>query len=332
MPGIEDHRRPPPPHGRDIDLLVVGEINPDVIVSDADPRPVFGQAERSVREIRLTIGGGSAITACGAARLGLRVALVGVVGDDAVGRFMLEALAARGVDISHVRTDPSLPTGASVILSSPDDRAILTARGAIGAVTGADVRDDVVARARHLHVGSWFLQRALWDDADDLFTRARAAGVTVSIDPNWDPEERWKAGLRDVLPLIDVVLPNAVEASRIAGIDDADAGAAAVALARLGPVSRRLVVVKAGAAGAVAAIASGVVASTPAYSIEAADTTGAGDSFDAGFLDVWLAGGSIEEALRHAAVCGALSTREVGGTEGQPTRSEVEEATLAWAR
>jgi ribokinase len=331
-----DRRRPPPASSRDIDLLVVGEINPDVIVADADPRPVFGQVERSVAAVRLTIGSSSAITACGAARLGLRVAIVGVVGDDALGRFILDALVKRDVDIGGARTDSSLPTGASVILSGGGDRATLTAYGSIGAVNGADVPDASLARARHLHIGSWFLQRALWSDAADLVARARAAGVTISLDPNWDPTERWTAGLREVLPHVDVVLPNAVEANRIAGIDDTDAGAAAVATARLGVGDGRgdgpLVVVKAGASGAVAANASGVVASTPAYPIVAIDTTGAGDSFDAGFLDVWLAGGSIDDALRQAAVCGALSTRAVGGTDAQATRSEVEQALAGWPR
>lgn len=108
---------------RDIDVLVVGEINPDVVVSDPDPRPVFDQAERIVEAIRLSIGSSSAITACGIARLGLRVAMVGVVGDDALGRFMLDALDARGVDVSACRVDPDRPTGASVILGNGADRA-----------------------------------------------------------------------------------------------------------------------------------------------------------------------------------------------------------------
>lgn len=330
MPGTDALRTPPPADSRDIDLLVVGEINPDVIVVDADPRPVFGQAERSVAEIRLTIGSSSAITACGAARLGLRVALVGVVGDDDLGRSSLEAIAARGVDVSGVRIDPSLPTGASVILSDGFDRAILTAHGTIGAVTGADVPDALLARARHLHVGSWFLQRGLWDAASDLFERAREAGLTISVDPNWDPDERWTS-IRDILPLIDLVSPNDIEASRIAGIDDGDAGAVAIALARQARADRLLVVVKAGGEGAVAATASGVVASTAAYPVEPIDTTGAGDSFDAGFLEAWLRGASVADALRQAAVCGALSTRAVGGTEAQPTPPEIEAAIAGWA-
>ena len=323
MPGID----------RDLDLLVVGEINPDVIVADPDPRPAFGQVERQVGAIRLTIGSSSAITACGAARLGLRVALVGVVGDDALGRFVVAAIAERGVDVSSIRVDPALPTGASVVLSSPDDRAIFTADGAIGAVRVADVSKALLSRARHLHVGSWFLQRSLWPDAERLFAAARDAGVTTSIDPNWDPSERWDSGLRAVLPLLDVVLPNAVEAARIAGVAGIEPAAAGVALAQLGARAGApgpLVVVKAGTDGAVAASDTGVLASTPAYPIDAIDTTGAGDSFNAGLLDAWLSGTSLHDAIRRAAVCGALSTRAAGGTEAQPTGPEVDRALAGW--
>ena len=122
------HPAPPPP-GRDLDLLVVGEVNPDVVVRAADPVPAFGQVERLVDAIELVVGSSSAILACGAARLGLRTAFAGVVGDDALGRFMLEALRARGVDPAAIRVDPAVPTGASVILSGAGDRAILTAPG-----------------------------------------------------------------------------------------------------------------------------------------------------------------------------------------------------------
>lgn len=335
MPGTDGgSRRPPPADARDLDLLVVGEINPDVIVADPDPRPAFGQVERRVADIRLTIGSSSAITACGAARLGLRVAIVGVVGDDALGRFVVAAIAERGVDVGSVRIDPSLPTGASVVLSRGDDRAILTAEGAIGAVAASDVPPELLARARHLHVGGWFLQRSLWPDGARLFAAAHEAGLTTSVDPNWDPTERWESGLRTVLPHLDVVLPNAIEASRIAGLASPEPAPAGVALARMSvrgsSASGALVVVKAGAMGAVAASADGVVTSTQAYPVEAIDSTGAGDSFDAGFLDAWLSGRPIAESVRRAAICGALSTRAVGGTEAQPTRHEVDRAVAAW--
>ena len=316
---------------REFDILVVGEVNPDIIVSDPDPRPVFGQVERMVQGIHLTIGSSSAIMACGAARLGLRVAMVGVVGDDVFGRFMVDALRDRGVDVSAVRVDPFTPTGATVILSNGSDRAILTAQGTIGAVTADDVPAALLARARHLHIGSWFLQAGLHPGAPGLLRAAREAGLTTSIDPNWDPDERWDSGLRDLLPALDVVLPNEAEATAIAGIDDAEA--AAVALARLGADGTGegpLVVVKRGRDGALLASADGVVERVSAYPADAVDTTGAGDAFDAGFLAGWLEGRPNADALRLAAISGAMSTRGVGGTDSQATRVEVDAALAAW--
>lgn len=323
---------------RPFDLLVVGEVNPDIVVSDPDPRPVFGQAERLVGDIRLVIGSSAAITACAAARLGLQVAMVGVVGDDEFGRFMVEAMRERGVDISAIRVSDAAPTGASVILSDGRDRAILTARGTIGAVTARDVTPGWLGRARHLHIGSWFLQDGLRDDAAGLLAAAHEAGLTTSLDPNWDPAEGWDAGLRDLLPALDLVFPNELEVTRIAGEDQLEV--AAVALARLGQVDSRgsddrehagpLVVVKCGPDGALLASAEGVMGRVGAYPVTAVDTTGAGDTFDAAFLASWLDGSSPIDALRAGAVAGALATTALGGTDGQPTMAVLREALEAW--
>jgi sugar/nucleoside kinase (ribokinase family) len=317
---------------RDLDILVLGEINPDVVVSDRDPVPAFGEVERIVETISLTVGSSSAIFACGAARLDLSVAFVGVVGDDAFGRFMLDALAARGVDVSGCRVDPARPTGASVILSSGTDRAILTAVGTIGALDLDDVPEALVRRARHLHVGSFFLQAASRERLPRFFAEARASGQTTSFDANWDPAERWDGGVRSMLGASDVFFPNAVEAKRIAGRDDVDE--AARELARIGAEGRSdggpLIVVKLGAEGALAHRLDDKPVRVAAFPVDTVDTTGAGDSFDAGFLRAWLDGASTIEALRFAAVCGALSTRGLGGVDAQPTRSEAAAAHGNW--
>jgi sugar/nucleoside kinase (ribokinase family) len=320
-----------PPVARDIDLLVVGEINPDVVVTDPDPRPVFGQVERLVEDVRLTIGSSSAITACGAARLGLRVAMVGVVGDDPLGRFMLDALTARGVDVDPCRVSPDRPTGASVILGNGTDRAILTARGTIGDVGMEDVSATLLARARHVHVGSFFLQSRLARDVPALFHAAREAGATTSIDPNWDPSGSWDGGFRAAAAAADVVLPNAAEVRRLTGLAGVEDGARDIAEADVGGRGRT-VAVKLGADGALCIGPGGEVVRADALPVTPVDTTGAGDSFDAGFLAGWLDERPLEEVLRLAAACGSLSTRAVGGTEGQPTREEAEAAALASSR
>lgn len=296
---------------------MVGEVNPDVIVSDADPRPVFGQVERVVAGIDLVIGGSSAIVACGAARLGLRVGFVGVVGDDLFGRLMRDELAGRGIDVSAVIVDPEQRTGAGVLLSAPDDRAILTFPGTIPALRADQVPPELVAGARHIHVSSYYLQDALRPGLADLFGAAHRAGATTSLDCNWDPADRWDG--MEILAQVDVFLPNAEEARRITGRRDECEAAAALAAAA-GPDT--CIVVKRGAEGALARRGA-VTASAPALPVEVVDTTGAGDSFDAGFLLGWLEGRDLGECLRLAVACGSLSTRAVGGTAAQPTAAEA---------
>ena len=235
----------------DLDLLVLGDVNPDLVLSDASMDVAFGQAETLVEDAELTIGGSGAIMACGAARLGLRTALTGLVGADQFGEFMLRAVSERGVEMSGVTVSDEVRTGLTVVLARPDDRAILTFPGAIAAMTAERVDADLLARARHVHVASFFLQTALVPGLATLLRSARAHGATTSVDPNWDPAQRWDGGLRELLGEVDVLLPNAAEACRLAGVSDAEAAAAKLAAA--GP----LVAVKLGAEGAVAAPAGG---------------------------------------------------------------------------
>lgn len=287
-----------------LDLLVVGDVNADLVLRGGDLVPAFGQREQLVDHAELVLGGSGAIVAAGAARLGLRVAMAGCVGDDALGRAMLDALA--GVDVSAVRTG-SAPTGVSVGLARPGDRAVLTGLGALAELRAEHVPDALLAQARHVHVASPFLQPGL----DVAAVAARAAGTT-SLDPGWDPRERWDVEWQG----FDVLLPNAQEAQRLAGEDAVEA--AARRLAASGP----LVVVKLGADGALAAGDGGVVR-VRAPRVEPIDATGAGDSFDAGFLAARLAGEDLAGALALGCACGALSTRAAGGTAGQPTLAEA---------
>lgn len=318
--------------GRDIDILVVGEINPDIVVSDPDPVPQFGEIERVVDAVTMTIGSSSAIFACAAARLGSRVSFVGVVGDDPFGRFMLEAMAGRGVDVSACTVDPDRPTGATVILSSGRDRAMLTAMGTIGALDVEKVPAALLDRARHVHLGGFFLQADSHERLPGFFAAARGRGLSTSFDTNWDPTETWDGGVFDLLAVADVVLPNAAEATRIARVDDpADAARLLAERGARGRVDAGpVVVVKQGASGALASAAGAAVVRVAAMPVEAIDTTGAGDTFDAGFLHAWLSGAGLSESLELGAVCGALSTSRVGGVDGQPTLQEATAALATW--
>jgi sugar/nucleoside kinase (ribokinase family) len=301
----------------ELDLLVVGDCNPDLVLRGGAVEPAFGQIERVVEDAELTIGGSGAIAACGAARLGLRTALASLVGADPFGRFMLGALGERAVDTSGVVVRPEARTGVSVVLVRGSDRAILTALGTISDLTAELVDRQLLRAARHVHVSSYFLHHGLRPGLAGLLQEARSAGASTSLDPNWDPSEEWDGGLLDLLAETTILFVNAEEARRIAGV--AEVEAAARALSRDDSV---LVVVKLGAEGALAVDRGRVVRSAP-VTVEEVDSVGAGDSFDAGFLAGHLAGRPAEESLRLANACGALSMRAAGGTGAQPTLAEA---------
>ncbi len=308
---------------RRFDLLVIGEINPDIMVIADDPVPEFRQTEKLVDSVQLGIGSSSAIFACGAARLGLRTAFIGIVGDDLFGRYMLEALTQRAIDVSACVVDPDRPTGASVVLSGPGDRAILTAKGTIGTLRVDQVPRAVLHDARHLHVGSYFLLDSARQGLPAFFEEARAGGLTTSLDCNWDPTGSWDGGLDEMLAAADLFFPNAEEARRISGLPDhLAAGRALVSRAAAKGNAGLTVGLKRGEHGALAIRQSEHFAA-PAHSVKSVDTTGAGDSFDAGFLYGWLNGWPLERCLQLGIACGSLSTRRPGGTDGQPTLSEA---------
>ena len=300
-------------------VLVAGDANLDLVLR-GDVVPRFGQAEQLLTGADLVLGSSAGIVAAGLARLGVATALVARVGSDVFGARTRELLEAAGVDTGALAVVDE-PTGVSVILSAPDDRAILTLTGALAGLTA----DEVLAAAHdatHVHVASLFLVPSLASELPRVLAELRARGVTTSLDTNWDPAGAWE-GVGPCLPHLDVLLPNAQEAlalARARGHEAEDAEAAARALASHGPV----VVVKDGAAGGFAVTPRGELVRAPGLALDVVDTTGAGDSFDAGFLAAWLDGRPLAEAVRWAAVAGSLSTRGAGGTGGQATRAEVE--------
>jgi sugar/nucleoside kinase (ribokinase family) len=295
------------------DLVVVGDCNPDVLVLGEDVTPSFGQREKLVDSVSLVVGGSAAITAVAAARLGVRVALVAAVGDDPAGGFLLGQLARGGVDTAGVAVRADTPTGMTVALSRGEDRAILTAAGAVASLTARDVPAALLARARHLHVSSYFLlEESLGPGLAALFAQAHAAGVRTSLDTNWDPAERWGGDrLREVLAHTDLLLPNEAEALHLSGaatLRDAvgvlTAGGAQVAI-------------KLGAQGALCADGTRQYCATPPPATPV-DTTGAGDCFNAGLLAGLLRGLDFPSAVALGCAVGTASTAAPGGTRGCP--------------
>ena len=306
----------PPEATLDIDLLVLGDCNPDVLVLGDDVTPAFGQQEKLVDSISLVIGGSAAITAVAAARLGLSVALAAAVGADPAGSFMLDQLAREGVDVSAVAVRDGAPTGMTVALSRGGDRAILTALGAMASLTAADVPAALLARSRHVHASSYFLlEDSLGPGLAGLLATARAAGATTSLDTNWDPSGRWgDERLAAAIAQADLLLPNEAEALRLSGTASLDAAARTLS------ADGRKLVVKLGERGVLCAEAAGGTAqhrvSVPA--VTPVDTTGAGDCFNAGLIAGLLTGLALPQAAALGCAVGALSTGAPGGTAGAP--------------
>ena len=298
-----------------IDVLVIGELNVDLILQ-GNVTPTFGQAEKLIDDATLTLGSSSAIFACGVARLGLNVAFIGKVGDDEFGHFVLNALQKRAVNTDGIIIDPNIKTGLSVILSQGDDRAILTYAGSIAALHSHEIDFTFFACTQHLHLGSYFLLDKLRADIPTIFQKAQAEGLTTSLDTNYDPSEKWNDGLSHTLAHTDIFLPNQTELQAITKENNLK-----TALNRLAQTVP-LIATKLGADGAIAQCGANVIQAPP-LPVNVIDTTGAGDSFDAGFIYGYLAGWSLPRILRFGCICGALSTQAAGGITAQPTLTEA---------
>jgi sugar/nucleoside kinase (ribokinase family) len=301
---------------KEYDILVIGELNVDLIIKGEDVVPEFGQVEKLVDDASLSLGSSSAIFACGASRLGLQVGFLGIVGDDEFGHFMIKTLQSRCVDTSPVIIDPNTKTGLTVHLSTTHDRAMLTYLGSIIALTGDELDERLIHKTRHLHQSSFFMQRNIQAAIPAYFYKARKAGVSVSLDPGWDPLGQWNRTLSPTLQQVDVFMPNEQEALAILEVPNLDLALQACA-------NRfETAVIKLGSRGSVACrgLERG---SQDIFPVSVADTVGAGDSFDAGFLYAYLNEMDLQSCLVWGSMCGALSATGVGGIAAQPTVEEV---------
>ncbi|HTX78022.1 MAG TPA: carbohydrate kinase family protein [Longilinea sp.] len=300
---------------KDFDVIVVGDLNADLVLT-GDVVPQFGQVEKLVDDATLALGSSAGIFACGAARLGLKTALISKVGDDTFGHFLLAELKSHHVDTRGVVIDPGVKTGLTVILNRGADRAILTHLGSISEIRLTDIGFDLLSRGRHLHLAAYYLLTGLMPEVPALFTRAQQLGLSTSLDTNYDPSETWDGQLREVLKHVSFVLPNETELLSMTGARTLEEGIKATA--SLAP----LVVIKLGAQGALARQGDETT-TAPGLKVDVVDTVGAGDTFDSGFLYGYLAHWPLERSLRLACICGSLSTRAAGGIMAQPTLEEA---------
>ena len=298
-------------------ILVIGELNVDIVATGLGSGPEVG-SEILAEKCELTLGSASAIFAAGMAKLGHRVTFFSHVGQDYFGEFCLRTLKQSGVSTRHVTRKADEKTGVTIALSGKRDRALVTYAGAVATFKADSINQTMMSSHDHLHLTSYYLQTALRPSFALLLRQAKASGLTTSFDPNSDPRDKWGRDITAVLKYTDVLLVNEPEAMKLTRSKTLNG-----ALKTLG-AKVHCAVIKRGARGATA-IQNEEVFNDPGFRISAIDTTGAGDSFDAGFMSAYLRKAPLTECLRTGNACGALSAMSVGGTTGQPTQHELQQ-------
>jgi sugar/nucleoside kinase (ribokinase family) len=291
-------------------VIVIGELNVDLIAIGLVSPPTLGQ-EVLASDFQITLGSASAIFACGLSRLGYPVTFISQIGDDEFGEFCLGMLRRAGLQTDRVIKSPQLKTGVTLSLSTRRDRALVTYPGAIAELEHEQIPAAVLDGHSHLHMTSYFLQQKLQPSFPRLFAEARRRGLTTSFDPNADPALGWNEEIREVIARTDILFVNEPEAKQLTKREDVNESL------RLLGGSVPCVVIKIGSRGA-AAIRGAEIVFVHGFQIEAVDTTGAGDSFAAGFVHGFLERRTLRECLEIGNACGALSTLQAGGTAGQP--------------
>ncbi|HUQ91133.1 MAG TPA: carbohydrate kinase family protein [Bryobacteraceae bacterium] len=299
------------------DVVIVGEFFIDEILSEFLELPKLGE-ESFARKFHREAGGGAAITACGLAKLGVSVAVLGTVGKRD-GNFIIDRLTQCGVDCAGLTFHPQEPTGLTVSVSTREDRAFFSYYGAnqrLPQVLKKPQTLEWMKSARHVHF-------ACAPDAEmdaPLIQALRRRRVRISIDVQSHTSWLTEPESLNILRHCDLFFPNEREAEWISG----EAGAHKI-LRALREKGLRGVALKRGGKGA-ALMWRGREFLTDAYSVDTVDTTGAGDCFDAGFIYAWLRNEKPQRCLEIANLCGALSTRALGGVAAFPSLQELQDS------
>lgn len=302
---------------KQFDVVTALDVCMDLLVNLGTRIPQFGQKEQMVEDFHISLGGSAGIFASQCAKLGLKTAGIGTTGDDLLGRMFYQEFACTGVCMEAVRIDKREKTGVGIALNQANgDRAILTYTGTIGKINQQDFY-KFASDTKHLHIASWYLLKRIQKTYFDILPELKRQDVTVSLDTNWDPEERWGDGLEQLFPYVDILFANEQELLAISKENTLDKTVEKM------QQKIPLVVLKMGERGARAYECGREykVVGEPKIPV---DTVGAGDSFDAGFVYGFLHGKSVEECMKIGCFCGGESVTEPGGIKGQPVLEEVE--------
>lgn len=292
---------------KDFDVSVVGELNIDFILNEIDSFPEIGKEILS-RQMNITLGSSSAIFANNLSCLNSKVAFIGKIGTDIFGDMVLKSLQTSGVEIKSIIRDENLKTGATVALNFGEDRAMVTHPGAMDHLSYEDIDWEIITNSRHLHISSYFIQKGIKNDIGRIFKQAKAYGLTTSFDPQWDPSEKWELDLNQILPFVDVFLPNKKELfhlTKTSTIEDA--------IAVIDPFANT-VVIKLGAEGSLRYHDKKSYHLSAFLNTQVVDAIGAGDSFNAGYISQFIRGYNHHICQEFGNMVGAFSTTASGGT------------------
>lgn len=288
-----------------------------ILVADVVGRPMreFPEPGRLVLvdEMGLYTGGCAANTASDLVKMGLPAEVIGKVGQDSFGDFLIHELQQRGVGTSGVKRDPKVGSSATLVMVDPDgERRFVHYIGANATLTSTDIDSSLIESASLLHLGGALVLPGIdGQPSVNLLRQARQAGVITFLDTVWDATGRWLQILGPYLPYANYYLPSLPEAQVMTGCQEPLE--AARALLEYGA---DVVVLKMGAAGCLVVDQAGEAMRLPAFQVEAIDATGAGDAFVAGFMTGIWHGWPLEMTARFANAVGALCVTGVGASGG----------------
>jgi sugar/nucleoside kinase (ribokinase family) len=304
-----------------IDVIVIGELNVDIILNEIESLPVIGK-EIMANKMSVTLGSSSAIFASNLSSLGPRVAFIGKIGEDNFAEVVLSSLEGKNVDTSRIIKSKSLSTGATIVLNYDQDRANVTYPGAMNDLKLEDIDFEFLSGARHMHFANCFMQPGIRNDLITLFRRTKELGLTTSFDPQWDPEEKWDLPLEELLPHVDVFLPNIAEFKLLSGSNTVEEG-----LNKLKHYSH-YIVIKNGSEGAMGWNGKDLIVRHAFKNDRVVDCVGAGDSFDAGFIKDFIQSFPMQRCLETGALTGAINTTRAGGTGAFENLETIREIAL----
>lgn len=296
------------------DAIVIGDANIDLVVAGMSELPKPGQ-EVFVRNMSVHVGGGAALFSMALAKLGLRLAFNGILGKDGFGQYVRDHFDSYGIDTSYILSS-SIGTGISIAINPENDRSFISYLGSNAELSLKQLQMDSVAMAKHVHL-TGYRGRRNHAEYMNAVREIRALGVTTSIDVGWDETGEWFSGIFELMGAVDVFFMNEVEAAHYTGLADIQD------IVRHCTQYARHIVIKLGAAGAVAAI-DGKLKFRSGFQVPVVDTTGAGDSFNAGYMYGFLTGKPAEQCLLYGNACGAMSVSKAGGSTGTPDRIALE--------